>query len=118
VRGTQLKNYTIRKLWNNGAKEIHVRPACPPLMFPCRYASSTRTINELASHRAIRALEGETMEHVDDYLDHASERYGRMVEWIRRDLNVTSLQYIHIDDMIAAIGLPEDHLCLYCWLGR
>ena len=58
VRGTQLKNYTIRKLWDNGAKEIHIRPACPPLMFPCRYASSTRTVAELAAHRAIRALEG------------------------------------------------------------
>jgi len=118
VRGTQLKNYTIRKLWDNGAKEIHVRPACPPLMFPCRYASSTRTIAELASHRAIRALEGEKMECIDDYLDHTSERYRRMIEWIRQDLNVTSLKYIHLDDMIEAIGLPEEQLCLYCWRGR
>jgi amidophosphoribosyltransferase len=118
VRGTQLKNYTIRKLWDNGAKEIHVRPACPPLMFPCRYASSTRTIAELASHRAIRALESEKMEPIDEYLDHGSERYRGMIEWIRRDLNVTSLKYIHIEEMIAAIGLPEEQLCLYCWRGR
>ncbi len=118
VRGTQLKNYTIRKLWDNGAKEIHVRPACPPLMFPCRFSSSTRTTAELASHRAIRALEGETMEHIDEYLDHHSERYRRMVEWIRQNLNVTSLKYIHLEDMIAAIGLPEEQLCLYCWRGR
>jgi amidophosphoribosyltransferase len=118
VRGTQLKNYTIRKLWDNGAKEIHIRPACPPLMFPCRFASSTRTIAELASHRAIRALEGEKKECIDDYLDHTSERYGRMIEWIRQDLNVTSLKYIHLDDMIKAIGLPDEQLCLYCWLGR
>jgi amidophosphoribosyltransferase len=118
VRGTQLKNYTIRKLWDNGAKEIHIRPACPPLMFPCRFASSTRTIAELASHRAIRALEGEKTECIDDYLDHTSERYRRMIEWIRQDLNVTSLKYIHLDDMIEAIGLPEEQLCLYCWRGR
>ena len=59
VRGTQLKNYTIRKLWDNGAKEIHIRPACPPLMFPCLYASSTRSVAELAAHRAIRDIEGE-----------------------------------------------------------
>jgi amidophosphoribosyltransferase len=118
VRGTQLKNYTIRKLWDNGAKEIHVRPACPPLMFPCRFSSSTRTAAELASHRAIRALEGETMGHIDEYLDHHSERYRRMVEWIRQNLNVTSLKYIHLEDMIAAIGLPEEQLCLYCWRGR
>ena len=58
VRGTQLKNYTIRKLWDNGAKEIHIRPACPPLMFPCIYASSTRSVAELAAHRAIRDIEG------------------------------------------------------------
>jgi amidophosphoribosyltransferase len=118
VRGTQLKNYTIRKLWDNGAREIHIRPACPPLMFPCRFASSTRTTAELASHRAIRALEGEKMECIDDYLDHASERYRGMIEWIRKDLNVTSLKYIHLDDMIEAIGLPEEQLCLYCWRGR
>ncbi|MBN2438585.1 MAG: amidophosphoribosyltransferase [Deltaproteobacteria bacterium] len=118
VRGTQLKNYTIRKLWDNGAREIHVRPACPPLMFPCRYASSTRTISELASHRAIRALESERMNPIDEYLDHASDQYRKMVEWIRKDLDVTSLKYIHIEEMIAAIGLPEEQLCLFCWRGR
>ena len=73
VRGTQLKNYTIRKLWDNGAKEIHVRPACPPLMFPCRYASSTRTVSELATHRAIRDLEGGKNENPEAYLDHRSQ---------------------------------------------
>ncbi len=118
VRGTQLKNYTIRKLWDNGAKEIHIRAACPPLMFPCRYASSTRTTAELASHRAIRALEGEAMSQIDEYLDHSSKRYRQMIEWIRQDLNVTSLKYIHIKDMIEAIGLPEDELCIHCWRGR
>jgi amidophosphoribosyltransferase len=119
VRGTQLKNFTIRKLWDNGAKEIHVRPACPPLMFPCRYASSTRTASELATHRAIRALEGEAgAEHREEYLDPRSERYRRMVEWIRSDIHVTSLKYPLIEDMIEAIGLPEENLCLYCWRGR
>ncbi|MCE5263586.1 MAG: amidophosphoribosyltransferase [Deltaproteobacteria bacterium] len=118
VRGTQLKNYTIRKLWDNGAKEIHVRPACPPLMFPCRFASSTRSTAELASHRAIRALEGEETGALDDYLDHTSERYRKMIEWIRKDLNITSLKYIHLEDMVKAIGLPEEQLCLYCWRGR
>ncbi len=118
VRGTQLKNYTIRKLWDNGAKEIHIRPACPPLMFPCIYASSTRSVSELAAHRAIRDIEGETTERFDDYLDHHSVRYRNMVEWIRRDLDVTSLKYLHIEEMIAAIGLPEEELCLYCWRGR
>jgi len=118
VRGTQLKNYTIRKLWDNGAKDIHIRPACPPLMFPCIYASSTRSVSELAAHRAIRDIEGRVVERLDDYLDHDSVQYRNMVEWIRRDLNVSSLRYLNIEEMIAAIDLPEEQLCLYCWRGR
>jgi len=118
VRGTQLKNFTIKKLMDNGAREIHIRPACPPLMFPCIYASSTRSKSELACRRAIRSLEGADIEKVDEYLDHRSAQYKNMVEWIRRDLNITSLRYLNIQDMIDAIGLPEEQLCLYCWRGR
>lgn len=118
VRGTQLKNYTIKKLWDSGAREIHIRPACPPLMYPCNYAFSTRSISELASRRAIRAIEGKDSEHIEDYLDHRSEKYRNMVEWIRKDLNVTSLRYLSIEDMVNAIGLPEEQLCLYCWCGH
>lgn len=118
VRGTQLKNFTIKKLIENGAREIHVRPACPPLMFPCSFASSTRSKSELASRRAIRAIEGADIENIDEYLDHRSDKYSEMVEWIRRDLNVTSLKYLNIEDMIKAIGLKEDQLCLCCWRGR
>jgi amidophosphoribosyltransferase len=87
-------------------------------MFPCRYASSTRSASELASHRAIRDLEGGKGEHAEAYLDHHSKKYCNMIEWIRRDLDVTSLKYLHIDEMIAAIGLPEEQLCLACWRGR
>ncbi len=118
VRGTQLKNFTIKKLIDNGAREIHIRPACPPLMFPCSFASSTRSKAELASRRAIRAIEGADIENIEGYLDHRSDKYREMVEWIRRDLNVTSLKYLHIEDMIEAIGLTEDQLCLCCWRGR
>jgi amidophosphoribosyltransferase len=118
VRGTQLKNFTVKKLIENGAREIHVRPACPPLMFPCSFASSTRSKSELASRRAIRAIEGADIENIDEYLDHRSDKYNEMVEWIRRDLNVTSLKYLNIEDMIKAIGLTEDQLCLCCWRGR
>ena len=118
VRGTQLKNYTIKKLWDSGASEIHIRPACPPLMYPCKYAFSTRSISELASRRAIRAIEGKDSEHIEDYLDHRSEKYKNMVEWIRKDLNVTSLRYLSIEDMVNAIGLPKEQLCLYCWCGH
>jgi amidophosphoribosyltransferase len=118
VRGTQLKNHTIKKLWDNGAKEIHIRPACPPLMFPCIYASSTRTTSELACRKAIRALEGKEIENPSDYLDKTSVKHAKMIDWIRRDLNVTSLKYLAIEDMIAAIGLPADQLCLHCWQGK
>ena len=118
VRGTQLKNFTIKKLWESGAKEIHVRPACPPLMFPCRFNLSTRSIHELAARRAIRNLEGQDIENVEEYLDHNSEKYKRMIEWIAKDLEVTTLRYQTVDDMIEAIGLPRKKLCLYCWTGE
>jgi amidophosphoribosyltransferase len=118
VRGTQLKNYTIKKLRNCGAKEVHVRPACPPLMFPCRFALSTRSIEELAARKAIRALEGKDIEDVREYLDHRSKKYQQMVECIRKELGVTTLRYQKIDDMVEAIGLPKEKLCLYCWTGH
>ena len=118
VRGTQLRNFTIKKLWDCGAKEIHIRPACPPLMFPCRFNLSTRSIQELAARRAIRGLEGHDLEDVSEYIDTDSEKYKRMVEWIAGDLQVTTLRYQTVDDMVKAIGLPKDNLCLYCWNGK
>jgi amidophosphoribosyltransferase len=86
-------------------------------MFPCKYTFSTRSIQELASRKAIRAIEGDDSEHIEEYLDHRSEKYRKMVEWIRKDLNVTSLKYLDIEDMVEAIGIPENQLCLYCWRG-
>ncbi len=118
VRGTQLKNYTVKKLWESGAKEVHVRPACPPLMFPCRFALSTRSINELVARRAIQALEGHEPKEPGDYLDESSDKYTAMVQWIGRELNVTTLRYQRIGDMIEAIGLPKEQLCLHCWIGN
>ncbi len=118
VRGTQLKNYTIKKLWEGGATEVHIRPACPPLMFPCRFNLSTRNITELAARRAIRALEGHNIEDVSEYVDHRSEKHRQMVKWIAEDLEVTTLRYQTLDDMVEAIGLPREQLCLYCWTGE
>ncbi len=118
VRGTQLKNFTVKKLWESGAKEIHVRPACPPLMFPCRFNLSTRTTLELAARRAIRSIEGHDLEDVSKYTDHRTPEYKKMVEWIAKDLEVTTLRYQAVDDMVAAIGLPKEKLCLYCWTGK
>ena len=118
VRGTQLKNFAIKKLWQCGAKQVHLRPACPPLMFPCRFNLSTRSINELAARRAIRSLEGCDIEDVSEYIDAGCEKYKKMVEWIAKDLEVTTLRYQTVDDMVDAIGLPKEKLCLYCWTGK
>ena len=118
VRGTQLKEFTIKKLRDSGAKEVHVRPACPPLMFPCRFNLSTRSIHELAARRAIRNIEGTDPEDVSEYTDHNSEKYKKMIEWIAKDLGATTLRYQTVDDMVKAIGLPEEKLCLYCWTGK
>lgn len=117
VRGTQLKNVTVGKFWDAGAKEIHVRPACPPLLFACPYSASTRTNSELVTRKAIRAIEGKDIEDVSEYTDSKTEKYAKMVEWIRKDLNVTSLKFQTIEDMVTAIGLPREKLCLHCWLG-
>ncbi|HPC66807.1 MAG TPA: amidophosphoribosyltransferase [Syntrophorhabdaceae bacterium] len=117
VRGTQLKNYTLKKLWDSGAREVHVRPACPPLMFPCRYALSTRSVEELIARRAIWAIEGKDIEDIREYLDDTTEKYKAMVDWIARELGVTSLRYQKIDDMVKAIGMPKEQLCLHCWIG-
>ena len=118
VRGTQLKNFTVKKLWDCGAKELHVRPACPPLMFPCKFNLSTRSINELVARRAIKSIEGHDVQDVSEYVDQTSEKYKKMLDWIRRDIGVTTLRYQTVDDMVKAVGLPKEKLCLYCWTGK
>jgi amidophosphoribosyltransferase len=118
VRGTQLKNYTVHKLRECGAKEIHLRIACPPLMFPCRFGYSTRTTHELAARKAIRSLEGKDIEDVRVYISEDSTQHKKMVGWITKDLGVTTLKYQRLSDMIEAIGLPREDLCLYCWTGN
>ena len=118
VRGTQLKNFTVKKLWDCGAKELHVRPACPPLMFPCKFCLSTRNIDELAARKAIKSIEGEDIEDLSEYIDYKSQKYQKMVEWIREDLDVTTLRYQKLDDMVEAVGLPKERLCTYCWDGK
>ena len=118
VRGTQLKNFTITKLKDAGVKEVHVRPGCPPLMFPCIYNLSTRSIDELVARKAIKAIEGKEIEDISEYLDPKSKKYEKMVDWIAKDIGVTTLRYQLLDDMVKAIGLPKDRLCLYCWNGK
>ena len=118
VRGTQLRNQAIDKLWRNGAREIHIRIACPPLMFPCPYLLATRTKKELAARRVIKKIMGPKKFDIKDFIDDRSPNYKKMVQTIKEELGVTSLKYQAIDDMVKAIGLPEDRLCLFCWNGR
>ncbi len=118
VRGTQLKNYTLAKLWKNKAKEVHIRVACPPLMFPCRFNYSTRAKRELVARRAVKVIEKKKIKDVSEYIDDKSPKYDKMVNWIGKDLGATTLKYQKISDMISAIGLPEGRLCLYCWTGK
>ena len=118
VRGTQLKNFTVKKLWDSGAKEVHIRPACPPLMFPCRFNLSTRSIKELAARKAIQSLEGRDLADVSEYIDSNSEKYKKMIDWITKDLEATTIRYQTVEDMVKAIGLPKEKLCLYCWTGE
>jgi len=118
VRGTQLKNYLLIKLWNAWAKEIHVRPACPALMFPCKFIYSTRRLNELFARRIIKKIQGKHTKDIRPYLDPDTKQYHKMINLMEKDLNVTSLKYQRLEDMIIATGLPEADLCTYCWTGK
>ncbi len=118
VRGTQLKNFLLVKLWNAGAKEIHVRPACPALMFPCKFLYSTRQLDELFARRVLKNMFGKHIQDVAPYLDPDSKQYQKMLQNMEKELNVTSLKYQRLEDMIAASGLGEERLCTYCWTGK
>jgi len=117
VRGTQLKNQAIEKLWRHGAKEVHVRIACPPLMFPCKYNLSTRTREELAARRAIKKISKQKSVDLKKFLNETTPEYRRMVEKIKKELGVKTLKYQTVKQMIKAIGLPKGKICLYCWTG-
>ena len=120
VRGTQLRE-TTEFLYNNGAKEVHIRPACPPLLYGCKYLNFSRSNSDLdlITRRVILAREGENADKMlSDYANPDSQNYKEMVEEIRRQLNFTSLQYNRLDDMIEAIGLESCKLCTYCFNGK
>ncbi len=117
VRGTQLKD-TIERIYDYGALEVHMRPACPPLIYGCPFLnfSRSRTAMDLAARRAIKELEGGD-ECPPEYADPDAEKHATMVDRIRQRLSLTSLRYQRLDDLVAAIGLPKEKLCTYCWDG-
>jgi amidophosphoribosyltransferase len=117
VRGTQLRKMIKEKLIAHGAKEVHLRIACPPLMFPCIYNQSTRTARELAARRAIRTLEGKDIEEVGEFIGQQSPKYAKMVKTIAGELGADSLMYQDLNDMASAIGRPIDRICKFCWTG-
>ena len=121
VRGTQLRE-TTEFLYESGAKEVHIRPACPPLLYGCKYLNFSRSSSEmdLITRRVIARLENGnvTDEILQEYADPDSEKYARMVEEIRKEMHFTSLQFIRLDDMLDAVGIDKCKLCTYCWDGK
>lgn len=121
VRGTQLRE-TTEFLYESGAREVHIRPACPPLLFGCKYLNFSRSNSEmeLITRAVIKELEGDDVseEKLRRYADPDTEEYERMVEGIRKKLNFTSLRFNRLDDMLDAVGLPPENLCTYCWNGQ
>lgn len=124
VRGTQLSQ-TVSYLIENGAKEIHVRSACPPIMYGCKFLNFSRSVSdlELITRRVIRDLEGIeaddiTPEMLKEYADGSTEKHAAMVDEIRKRLKFDSLRFQNLEDTVEAIGVDKCKLCTYCWDGR
>ena len=121
VRGTQLRE-TTEFLYESGAKEVHIRPACPPLLFGCKYLNFSRSSSEmeLIARRVIEELEGGPVsdEILQKYADPDTLEYEKMVDGICKKLNFTSLRYHRLDDMLESVGIDPDQLCTYCWNGK
>ena len=119
VRGTQLRE-TTEFLYQSGAKEVHVRPACPPLLYGCKYLNFSRSKSDLdlITRRIIREWEGDNDVNVlSEYVDPNSDRYAAMLEEIRKRQNFTSLRYHRLDDLIKSIGIDACQVCTYCFNG-
>ncbi len=121
VRGTQLRE-TTEFLYESGAKEVHIRPACPPLVYGCKYLNFSRSKSDmdLITRKVIQKLEGPDVsdEILQEYTDPSSEKYEIMIEEIRKELNFTSLKFNRLDDLLDSVGIDPDHLCTYCWNGK
>ena len=120
VRGTQLRE-TVEFLYENGAKEVHIRSACPPIMYSCKYLNFSRATSEmeLIARSTVMELEGEEgFRHLDEYIDNTTERGKSLRNAICEKLHFTSLEFQSIDGIIKAIGLPAENICTYCWTGK
>lgn len=121
VRGTQLRE-TTDFLYQSGASEVHVRPACPPLLFGCKYLNFSRSSSELdlITRRIIKLREGDNVsrEVLESYADPDSQNYKEMLEAIRQQLHFTTLAFHRLDDMLESVGIDQCKLCTYCWNGK
>ncbi|MFY9167608.1 MAG: amidophosphoribosyltransferase [Desulfomonilia bacterium] len=118
VRGTQLKD-NVKILFDYGAREVHMRVACPTLIYPCEFLnfSASRSSLDLAGRKAIVEIEGTDKVDLDEYAKAGSEKNLAMVEKIRQRLGLTTLKFQTMDDLVDAIGLPKEKLCTHCWDG-
>lgn len=120
VRGTQLRE-TTEFLYQSGAREVHIRPACPPLLFGCKYLNFSRSTSEmdLIARRVLKEMEQEGREiDLKFYVDPNTAEYNEMVGRIGKQLNFTTLRYHRLDDMMDSVGIDREKLCTYCWDGR
>lgn len=120
VRGTQLRE-TTEFLYKSGAREVHIRPACPPLLYGCKYLNFSRSTSDmdLITRRVIQDMEGsDKYPNLNVYADPDSPQYQEMIDRICKQLNFTTLRYHRLDDMIKSVGIDPDKLCTYCWDGR
>ena len=120
VRGTQLRE-TVDFLYSCGAKEVHMRSACPPIMYGCKYLnfSSSRSEMELLARQTVQELEGdEGQKHLDEYSDCRTQRGKCLLRNICEKFGFDSLEYQSLDGMLEAIGLDKDKVCTYCWTGK
>jgi len=118
VRGTQLKD-NVHLLYERGAREVHMRPACPTLIYPCEFLnfSQSRSTLDLAGRKMILKLEGKEDKNIEEYAKSGSKKNLEMIEGIREHLNLTSLKFQRIEDLVQAIGMPKEKLCTHCWDG-
>lgn len=118
VRGTQLRE-TVELLYSSKAKEVHIRSACPPIVFGCKYLnfSTSRSEMDLIARQAIIELEGKLPDSLQEYCDPDNEKYNCMLECIKKKLNFSTLKFQNIHDMLDAVGIDKENLCTYCWNG-
>ena len=118
VRGTQLTD-NIQILYEYGALEAHMRPACPTLIFPCEFLSfsTSRSTLDLAGRKVIKELEGVEDRNLEAYAQSGSEKNLEMIDRIRERLKLTTLKYQHLEDLVSSIGISKDRLCTHCWDG-